>query len=167
MFALQIFLVMLAILPLRNLKDYQTRWDLAVGITRANSDITRQIVLARIARFESGFDPRVGRCEIKGKDGELGYFQIKPIRPRDAKLACGTTIQQAALANEYVERSIAACPNNSEADSLAMYVSGTCQKGIVQAKHRWVNESDKASLFPVSNEPVEPVSEVEALPLAP
>ncbi len=141
---LRILLSMVALLALRGepgsarrAADYAQRYALAGAIALATSDPVRQIVLARTARFESGFDPRVGRCERKGPQGELGFFQLKPIARGDAKLACGSALEQARLADAYMTRGAEACPANVGADSLAMYVSGTCARGIPEAKHRW------------------------------
>lgn len=137
MIALRILLAMIALYPLRGARDYEQRFILAAAIVEATDDPIRQIVLARIARFESGFDPRVGRCERKGPQGELGFFQLKPQTPAERKAACGSALEQAKLASRFVARSAEACPGNVGADTLAMYTSGTCARGIPEAKHRW------------------------------
>ena len=140
MIAIRILLAMIALYPLnarRLAADYEQRFILATAIVEATDDPVRQIVLARIARFESGFDPRVGRCERKGPQGELGFFQVKPIAKGDEKRACGSALEQAKLADAYVTRAAEACPGNVGADTLAMYTSGTCARGIREAKNRW------------------------------
>lgn len=137
MFALRILLSMIALFPLRGVRDYEQRFILATAIAENVADPIRQIVLARTIRFESGFDPRVGRCEKKGPQGELGFFQLKPIARGDEKRACGSAAEQVKLADAYMTRGAEACPGNVGADTLAMYVSGTCQRGIREAKNRW------------------------------
>lgn len=133
-----IFFFILSLSPIRSFNDYELKWMLAQEIEKSTDDLRRQEVLARLAWFEGGYWMSVANCKVKGDKGQShGLFQIKPRTPRERKMACGTLTEQIALANEFLDRSANACPQNSGADTLAMYVSGTCQKGIKQAKHRW------------------------------
>lgn len=117
------------------------RTEIAEAIVMATDDIREQEVLTRIAWYESALRPDVARCSVRGDHGRsLGLFQIQPIDPRDRGRACGSVHDQVALALSYVRRSAEACPGNVGADRLAMYVSGTCRRGLPQARHRWGEE---------------------------
>jgi hypothetical protein len=140
MAVLRVLLGMLALLPARSAADLDLRWEHAAAIVAATDDVREQDVLTRIERFESGFRANVARCEAghKGDGGRsLGSFQVQPITPADARRACGSPLEQAALAHTYVRRSAEACPGNVGADRLAVYVSGRCTKGLRQARERW------------------------------
>ncbi len=138
MAVLRVLLSMLALLPVRSAADWDLRWEHAAAIASVTDDVREQDVLTRIERFESGFRGNVARCERKGDGGKsLGSFQVQPITPSDARRACGTPVEQAALALSYVRRSAEACPGNVGADTLAMYVSGSCRRGLRQARERW------------------------------
>ena len=141
--SLALFLFMVSLAPIRNAKDFDFRWFLAEAIVdAAPGDVQQQRTLARIAWLESAFRRAVARCEIKGDRGaSLGAFQVKPIDRGDDKRACsGDLRDQARLAKSYVDRSAEACPGNVGADRLSMYTSGTCVRGLPQAKHRWEPE---------------------------
>lgn len=116
--------------------------DRAVAVAEAialvSDDLLDQEVLARIAWYESALRADVAECRTRGDRGRaLGLFQLHPIDPRDAAPACGDYADQARLALSYVRRSAEACPMNVGADRLAMYVSGTCARGIPAARRRW------------------------------
>ncbi len=135
---LRIVLGMLALAPARGSNDLDLRWDLAAGIAAATDDPHEQDVLTRIAWFESGFRKNVAECRLRGDHGRShGFFQVQPRSPMDAQAACGSSAEQAALALRYVRRSAEACPGNVGADRLAIYVSGTCTRGLRQARERW------------------------------
>lgn len=136
--ALLVFQLAIAICPIRNLRDLDHRWTLSEAIASATDDPKKQEILVRIAWFESAFRQDVSRCDVKGDRGRsLGTFQIQPLSPSDRRLACGSVEEQVRLALAYVERSAEACPGNVGPDSLAMYVSGTCARGLREAKNRW------------------------------
>lgn len=135
---IRIVLSILGLAPIRSAKDWDFKWELATAISDATDEPMEQDILVRIAYFESGFRRSVARCTVKGDKGKsLGIFQIQPQSKHDLSKACGTIADQTELALVYVHRSFAACPGNVGADLLAMYVSGTCQRGLKQAKHRW------------------------------
>ena len=152
--ALAVFLLMLILpngkgepLPIRGPADYAFRWELATRIVEATDDAREREVLVRTALLESGFRRNVARCEKKGDRGRShGTFQIQPQSPREAKVACSVdrygvaTREQVDLALRYVRRSAEACPANVGPDRLAMYVSGTCARGIPEARARWGEE---------------------------
>lgn len=139
--ALRVFLFLASLLPIQGRLDMLLRWETAEAIASVTDDPRDQEILGRIARYESGFDPRVAACLRKGDGGRsLGLFQLQPIETRDAARACGSLVQQAELALRYMRRSAEACPGNVGADRLAMFVSGTCARGIREAKHRWGEE---------------------------
>ncbi len=137
--ALRIFLAWLALSPrLYHASDVDRRWDLAEAIVEATDDPGEQSTLALIAYRESSLRSEVARCTVLGDRGRaLGIFQIHPIEARDAAAACGDAHAQVGLALRYVRRSAEACPGNVGADRLAMYVSGTCARGLPQAARRW------------------------------
>ena len=135
---LRIVLGMLALAPSRGPLDLEFRWDLAAGIAEATDDPREQDVLTRIAWYESGFRRNVARCEIRGDRGRsLGTFQVQPRSPIERHDACGSLVDQAALALRFVRASAEACPGNVGADRLAVYVSGTCARGLRQSRERW------------------------------
>lgn len=138
---------MLALSPSRGTLDLEFRWDLAEGIAAATDDPREQDVLTRIAWFESGFRRNVAGCRLRGDRGRsLGTFQVQPMTWDDAREACGTPAEQATLALRYVRRSAEACPGNVGADRLAVYVSGTCRRGLRQARERWGDDGPTAVL---------------------
>lgn len=126
----------------RNEKDEKFKHEIAEAITTVTDDVQKQKILIRIAWLESNFRVRVANCRITGDKGKsLGIYQIQPITKSDARKACGTILEQTQLALKYVSRSFNACSKNTGYDLLAMYVSGTCKKGIRQAKNRWSDAS--------------------------
>lgn len=138
---LRLFLLMLDLADTRGDADVLYRLDLARAIVIATDDVREQEVLTRLAWFESSFRRSVARCAVRGDRGRsLGVFQIQPSGEhpaRDAVSACASLPEQAALALAYVRRSAAACPRNVGAMQLAMYVSGTCNRGVREARARW------------------------------
>jgi hypothetical protein len=135
---LRIVIGMLALAPSRGPLDLDFRWDLAAGIAEATDDPREQDVLTRIAWYESGFRRNVSRCEIRGDRGRsLGTFQVQPRTSAERRDACGSLTVQAALALRFVRDSAEACPGNVGADRLAVYVSGTCARGLRQSRERW------------------------------
>lgn len=138
---LRVVLSMIALLPLRGESDLLFRWDIAHAIVTVTDDPIEQNTLTLIARRESGFRQNVARCERRGDNGKSrGTYQIQPMASADASNACGTPIEQADLALRYVRRSADACPGNVGPDTLAMYVSGTCTRGLREARERWGGE---------------------------
>lgn len=138
--ALRLVLSMLAFAPARNAADLDFRWESAEAIVDATYDPHEQDVLVRIQWLESAFRRDVARCSVRGDRGRsLGSFQIQPIGRGDGARACGPQKEQAALALSYVHRSTEACPQNNGADTLAMYVSGSCRRGLREARHRWAD----------------------------
>ena len=144
--ALRVLLGMISLAPIRGPLDLEFRWDLAQGIATATDDPREQDVLTRIAWFESGFRQNVARCQLRGDRGRsLGSFQVQPMSRMDARDACADVAAQASLALRYVQRSVEACPGNVGPDRLAMYVSGTCARGIRKARERWGQDEEVRS----------------------
>lgn len=135
---LRIVLGMLLLCPARNARDLAYRFDLAEAISSATDDPHEQDILTRIAWFESAYRSDVAACGVRGDRGRsLGVFQVQPRSPTERRNACGNLAQQADLALRFMHDSAEACPGNVGADTLAMYVSGSCTRGLVQARHRW------------------------------
>ncbi len=133
-----LFLWILHLSPPKSPEGWDLRWASAEGIAAATDNPKEQEVLVRIGAYESGYATDVATCRRKGTDyPSLGLFQIVPQTKLDAIEACGSPAKQAAVAIRYVRMSAKACPNNVGADSLAMYVSGTCARGIPEARLRW------------------------------
>lgn len=135
---LRVILSILSLSPVRSSEDFDFKWDIAEAISNSTDDVRQQDILIRIAYYESNFRRSVAKCSIKGDKGKsLGIFQVQPISKYDSKFACGSVENQVKLALNYIHRSFEACPGNAGADLLSMYVSGTCQRGLKEAKHRW------------------------------
>ena len=135
---IRVLLSIIGLSPIRNTNDFDLKWDIANAIVETTNEPQQQDTLVLIAYYESNFSNRVATCTKKGDKGKsLGLFQIQPITKYDAKYACGTPAEQVKLAYSYMVRSYEACPGNVGADLLAMYVSGTCKRGLIQAKNRW------------------------------
>lgn len=151
MATLRVLLFMIELFALRGDKDLAFRWELADAIATATDDVQQQETLALIAARESGFRRNVARCEIKGDGGKsLGTFQLQPIDAGHARRACSADLrEQARLAKSYVERSAEACPGNVGADRLAMFVSGTCARGLRAARERWATPRETLLLPPM------------------
>lgn len=144
--ALRILLGILALSgPVRSERDFAFVVDLSAAIADATDDAREQDVLTRLAWLESGFRRNVADCSIRGDRGKShGTFQIQPQSAAERRAACGSSLEQARLAIALVRRSAEACPGNVGADRLAMYVSGTCARGIREARHRWGDADAKA-----------------------
>lgn len=135
---LPILFLMLLLAPFRSTGDARFRIDLATAIAFYEPTDKEAEVLVRLAWYESAFRPDVARCQTTGDHGKsLGLFQIQPQNPYDRRAACGSLFQQVQLALQTMRRAAEACPKNEGADELAMYASGTCRKGIPEARHRW------------------------------
>ena len=135
---LRILLVMLSLCPSRSEKDLGFRWALAEAIAETTDDEHEQDILARLGWYEASYRRAVARCEIKGDGGKsMGVFQVQPMTGADAKLACGSLVEQAGLALRYIHRSADMCPKNEGPAKLNLYVSGRCDRGLQQSKARW------------------------------
>lgn len=140
MLALRVLLTMLGLATLRGHedRDFDFRWQLSEAIVNATDDEHEQDVLARIAWFESSYRRSVARCEVLGDGGKSrGVFQTQGMSEADRKAGCGTLPQQVEVALRYVRRSAEMCPKNEGAAMLNLYVSGRCDRGLVQARARW------------------------------
>jgi len=135
---IKVLLSIISLTPIRNISDFELKWDIAEAIANATDEPVEQDTLVKIAWLESGFRKRVASCQVKGDRGKsLGIFQIQPISQYDFHDACGNVQEQVNIALKYLHRSYEACPGNVGADLLSMYVSGTCKRGIREAKNRW------------------------------
>lgn len=135
---LRVFLAIVVLSPARSARDVESKWETADAIASATADVQEEDTLVLIAYLESNFRADVATCKRLGDHGKaFGTFQLHPIERSHARAVCGSPHEQARLALEYVRRSAEACPANVGADRLAMFVSGTCTRGIREARHRW------------------------------
>jgi hypothetical protein len=93
---------------------------IASAIDRATTDPREALLLASIAGFESGYSEHA-----VGAHKEQGPWQLDPISPVPKDL-----VGQAAEALRRVRWSYATC------GTLAGYTSGSCSRGLREARHR-------------------------------
>lgn len=119
--------------------QWRYRLELAGAIAAATNDPGRQLLLVRIARFESNYREDVGRCRLNGKAGDRSAFQVVPRNDGERARLCVSLVEDARLALERVEESLAACRHLPAPERLAVYARGRCdsEQGRALSRHRW------------------------------
>lgn len=158
-----LLIFMIGLLPSRGPKDLDFRVQLAHAIVAVTDDDVEQLTLVRLAKYESGYRRNVARCETHAQGATMktedhgksfGTFQVQPMSKADAKLACGSLVEQAGLALRYMRRSAEMCPKNTGAATLNLYTSGRCEYGLKQSEERWGGQDIKEGIFQVPNLPL-------------
>lgn len=118
------------------------RMGVAQACAEASSDRTERYLCMKIPRFESNYREDVGRCEIKGPQGELGAWQILPRTSEEKSRLCHSLAEDAAFAIERIRESRAACRALPKEEQLALYARGSCgsTEGRKLSRHRWPYE---------------------------
>lgn len=93
------------------------------------------LVLASIASFESSLRADVDDCSTLGDGGRSRtIFQIQRGTPL---VICEDRRAAAHVALSMVRESLAACAGSPADERLALYTSGSCERGRRQAQWRW------------------------------
>lgn len=111
---------------------------LAVMLAIVSTDATahEQRLLLSIAWHESGMRWDVGQCDVTGDRGRaLGFWQT---HTRDRSV-CEDFRYAARVALRRVRASLAACSHLPMAERLAVYTSGSCDRGREASRRRWVD----------------------------
>lgn len=145
--ALLILLYSLFLLPLEGLTEearenaFAYRIVLSRAIVEATPSWVERRILTKIARHESRFDERVGRCEIYSYDG-MGArtaWQIIPLEPGESRGLCLDAGRDAVVAIRRVRMSRAMCRHLEPRFQLAAYAAGNCESSEGQrlSEIRW------------------------------
>lgn len=128
-------------------REWLYRLQLAEAISQATSDPGRQLLLARLARFESSYREDVGRCRLNGKAGDRTAFQIVARNDAERARLCVSLADDARFALERINESLTACRKLPAAERLAVYARGSCasEEGRKLSRHRWPSASEVAS----------------------
>ena len=102
------------------------RVELVQACADATEDRTERYICVQVARFESNYREDVGRCEVKGKEGEKTAWQIIPRSAAEDARLCVSLVEDARVHLERVRESRAACRHLPKAEQLALYTRGDC-----------------------------------------
>lgn len=122
----------------------------AAGIAAATQTEWEAETLARIVRWESGLRPEVGNCTVLGKQGERGYFQVKPRTDSEKTDLCASdVVKQARIALARLRESKQECERKGfrGADILGVYTHGVCFRGNRYATFRYGDGSKLRSFL--------------------
>lgn len=120
------------------------RLELATACIEATTDRTERYICAKIARFESAYREDVGRCTIKGKEGEITAWQIIPRTKKERERLCQSLVEDARFMLERVRESRAACRHLPKNEQLALYTRGDCAsvEGRKLSLHRFPTDAE-------------------------
>lgn len=115
--------------------------DLARAILAVTDDPHEMLLLARIAFRESSFRPEVSDCRVKGRQGELGAWQVLPRSAAEARELCASLEGSARVALSRVRESLRACRAERPEWRLSFYARGRCSGAEAHrlSEHRWVS----------------------------
>lgn len=111
-------------------------WAAVEQIVWITDDAIERAILMALAQHESGFSPRVARCEKGTTAGGLGTWQIIPRSPFEREVACSGDAAYVAL--QRVQESLDACKALPFVDRLAVYARGSCasERGRELSRYR-------------------------------
>lgn len=119
--------------------DTSLQKELAHSISGATSDFEEAETLSKIARWESGFDPKVANCKIKSSRGAVSLFQIMPKDKEHSLKLCSSIDDSAKEALSIIRTAKDWCApmGYKGADLLEPYVRGKCGKATMLSKMRY------------------------------
>lgn len=137
--AFRLFLFTLQLLAPPSEDAVRHRVALVDAVQAATSDPLEQLVLLKVARFESSFRRDVGACRVRGPQGELGAWQILARSDAERARLCVSLEGDARVALERIRESRAACAHLPEPEQLATYARGSCssREGRRLSRVRW------------------------------
>ena len=97
----------LAWMNLSSVRDMDARLALAAVVSKTDATDHEQLLLMRIARFESAYVPRVVMCRRGTTQSGRGAFGVVARGPSEYAGACGYTVAAATLALARVRESVA------------------------------------------------------------
>ena len=120
------------------------RLELVQACADATPDRSERYICAKIPRFESNYRSDVGRCKIKGGEGEITAWQIIPRSPSERDRLCDTLLGDARVAVERIRESRAACRHLPKEEQLALYARGDCGsiEGRKLSRHRFPTDAE-------------------------
>lgn len=142
--ALKLVLFMLRLMPATTDAELAFRVEIAEACTAATTNRTERYICAKLPRYEALYRVDVGRCEVKGKAGELTAWQILPRGPKDTERLCRSVAEDAVVAVERIRESRAACRHLPSEEQLSLYTRGRCdsEEGRALSKVRWPYERE-------------------------
>jgi hypothetical protein len=141
---LRLFMFSMRLLGATTDAELAYRVEIAEACVSATSNRTERYLCMKIPRFESLYRIDVGRCEVKGKAGELTAWQILPRGTKDTERLCKSTIEDAKVAIERIRESRAACKHLPPEEQLAIFTRGSCdsEEGRALSRTRWPYERE-------------------------
>lgn len=121
------------------LRYFEIAQDIATAAEEAplDGDVAwTALLLAETAAAESALRADVDECRRSGPGGRVrawGTFGLA--RPR--REVCANRLAAARLAREIIRDGWAACAARPERERLAYYLSGSCDRGVREARRRW------------------------------
>ena len=120
------------------------RMDLVQACVDATEVRAERYICVKVARYESAFREDVGRCQINGKAGDKGAWQIVPRNASEEERLCKDLVTDARFHVERVRESRSACRHLPKWDQLAMYARGSCDsdEGRSLSRHRFPTDAE-------------------------
>lgn len=123
--------------------DMWSRYSLATAIVEAGDGPDEWALLARIARWESFFIPKVLDCRRRSSCGASGPFQVIPRSKEEGNLICTNWVESGRLALQRVKESQTICKRLPKSEQLAQYTTGKCEElGKKLSRLRWATAKD-------------------------
>lgn len=120
------------------------RLELVSACEEATEDRSERYICTKVARFESAYREDVGRCALKGKEGEVTAWQIIPRSKDERARLCVSLVEDARFMLERVRESRAACQRLPKQEQLALYARGSCDSvdGKKLSRHRFPTDDE-------------------------
>lgn len=137
---LALVLLMIRLLPISGVDDFNERWRIAQAVAAVTDDPHEQRLLVSIARWESNYRVDVTDCKKLGPQGEVSAWQILARSADERASLCVSVEGDARLALQRLRESVTACAALPEPERLALYARGRCssREGQRLSKTRWV-----------------------------
>lgn len=124
------------------------RTEMAEACASATEDETERFLCMKIPRYESNYRIDVGRCEVKGPQGELTAWQILPRSREERDRLCRSLVADAEIAIQRIRESRGACRHLPASEQLALYARGRCDsvEGKKLSRTRWPYQGEVRGL---------------------
>ena len=137
--AIRIMSVMDVIEPPTSMSPPITRFQIALAISAATSDLDEQAELISFAKWESNFQTDVLECRKRGGGYSLGPWQVVPFTSPERKMLCSDLTGSARLALDRMKFSKRYCQRLPERHRYSQYATGSCShpQGPFLSEVRW------------------------------
>lgn len=136
---LLLLLAMAQTVPVRSQRDANYREEIVDAIIIATDDEQEQLLLVRIAGYESSYSRRIADCHCQSwecdKGKSIGLWQTQG----GGNAQCGSPKLQAEYALKLIRRSREVCSSLLPEDSLSLYTNGRCMAQSKASRERWVS----------------------------